>query len=472
MLPQRLAFVDLETTGGSLKRDRVIEIGILRIEEGKLVKTYKSLIDPGTRVPPEIERLTGITSKDLEGAPTFYQIKDEITEILKDCVFVAHNVRFDYSFLKNEFKRYNIKFSPKHFCTVKLSRHLFPGEKRHNLDAVMERFGIKCENRHRAFDDAQVLWEFYQKITNSFSLETIKAAIDLGLKRPTVPVNLSKEDIDKLPESPGVYIFYGPEGMPLYIGKSINLKKRVMQHFSSDHLSSTEMKIAGQVQQIETIPTVGELGALIKESDLIKKMQPLYNRKLRNLKQLVVLKKVENPAGYLTVKLEHADNIDTTDLENVLGLFRNKRQATSHLIHLAEEIGLCEKLLGVDNSSSACFGYRLDRCKGACSEQESPASYNVRFVQAFTKTKLKPWPYEKPILIEEEDSGKKESFLIDKWCFLGSLKTEDDTENVEYSHDVRFDLDIYKIIERFLRTGTNLTVKDCNLASVPLSNQL
>ncbi|MDO8452168.1 MAG: exonuclease domain-containing protein [bacterium] len=358
MLPQRLAFVDLETTGGSLNRDRIIEIGILRVEDGKLVKTYQSLIDPGTRVPPEIERLTGITSKELEGAPTFYQIKDDIKEALKDCVFVAHNVRFDYSFLKNEFKRYNVKFSPKHFCTVKLSRHLYPKERRHNLDAVMERFNIPCEKRHRAFDDASVLWEFYQKVQGLFSVETIMAGISSAIKKPTLPINITQLDLERIPESPGVYIFYGAEGMPLYIGKSVNLKNRVLQHFSSDHLSGIEMKIAQQIQNIETIETVGELGALIKESDLIKKLQPLYNRRLRNLKQLVV----------------------------------------------------------------------------------------------------KPWPFEKAIVIQEEESGRKESFLIDKWCYVGSIKTEDEAENLEISTEVRFDLDIYKIIEKFLRTKPNLRV--------------
>src|SRR4051794_18306176 len=116
MLPTRLAFVDIETTGGRSFYDRIIEIGIIRVEDNEVVQTYHSLINPETHLPPEIEILTGITQKDLENAPTFRQIKTDILESLIDCVFVAHNVRFDYGFLKNEFSREEITFSAKHFC--------------------------------------------------------------------------------------------------------------------------------------------------------------------------------------------------------------------------------------------------------------------------------------------------------------------------------------------------------------------
>ena len=133
MLPTKLAFIDVETTGTRASYDRIIEIGILRIEDNKLVKTFKSLINPQSYLPKEITMLTGITQQDIENAPTFRSIKDEIFETLKDCTFVAHNVRFDYAFLKHEFLREHITYSSKHFCTVRLSRILFPQWQRHNL---------------------------------------------------------------------------------------------------------------------------------------------------------------------------------------------------------------------------------------------------------------------------------------------------------------------------------------------------
>src|SRR5437868_4812001 len=168
MLPKKLAFVDIETTGGRSFYDRVLEIGILRVEENQIVKTFHSLINPQAYIPPEITLLTGITARDIENAPTFRQIKDEILETLTDCIFVAHNVRFDYGFLKNEFQRENISFKSKHFCTVRLSQILYPMHRHHNLNAIIERFNFHCEQRHRALDDAQILFEFYKKIQEQF----------------------------------------------------------------------------------------------------------------------------------------------------------------------------------------------------------------------------------------------------------------------------------------------------------------
>src|SRR5690606_10222071 len=144
--------------------NRIIEIGIIRVEDNEIVQTYHSLINPETYIAPEIERITGITSADIEHAPTFRSIKTDILEMLIDATFVAHNVRFDYGFLKNEFQKENSSFSATQLCTVKLSRILYPTQRHHNLDALIQRFAIPCKNRHRALDDAQVIYHFYQKL--------------------------------------------------------------------------------------------------------------------------------------------------------------------------------------------------------------------------------------------------------------------------------------------------------------------
>ena len=155
--------------------DRIIEIGILRIEHDKLVKTYQTLVNPEVYISPFIEQLTGIQNQELLSAPTFDEVKYNILGTLDGCTFVAHNVRFDYGFLQHEFRRAGIDYSVKHFCTAKLSRTLFPQHRHHNLDALMERFKFECANRHRAFDDAQVLWDFYKEIKRQFSPETLDA---------------------------------------------------------------------------------------------------------------------------------------------------------------------------------------------------------------------------------------------------------------------------------------------------------
>ncbi|PIZ64583.1 hypothetical protein CO051_01130 [Candidatus Roizmanbacteria bacterium CG_4_9_14_0_2_um_filter_39_13] len=140
------SFVDIETTGTSTRHDRIIEIGILRVENDKIVKKYNQLINPETHVSPFITQITGIIPDDLEDAPTFEIVKDEVYELLRDSIFVAHNVRFDHGFLKNEFKRFDMQFSMKQLCTVRLSRTLFPEHRHHNLDAIIERFNITCTN--------------------------------------------------------------------------------------------------------------------------------------------------------------------------------------------------------------------------------------------------------------------------------------------------------------------------------------
>jgi DNA polymerase-3 subunit epsilon len=489
MLPQKLCFVDLETTGGSSARDRVIEIGMLRVEDGIVTKEYQSLINPEKYIPPEIERLTGITGQDVINAPLFYEIKDRILETLDGCHLVAHNVRFDYGFLKSEFARLHMPFSPKHFCTVKLSRLLYPTETHHNLDAVMARCNITCEKRHRAFDDAKVLHEFFQHSLKRFPLTIVEQALNLAMKKPSLPTKLNQIDLDKLPESPGVYIFYGqaiPETeqlpleknnapleipaekslplsktplVPLYIGKSINLRERVLSHFAADIRNSTEMKISQQIEHIETIQTAGELGALFTESALIKKMLPLYNKMLRRKKELIAIKHTVDSQGYETTFLEPIDTVNPKTLSTFLGFFRSRRQAKEYLTKAAKEYKLCEKLLGLENTPSACFAYRLDRCKGACTAQELPIAYNMRFITAFSKLKVKPWPFNGSIMIEEKHdwSGKSEYFLVNEWCYLGSMTyDEDGVGKKTMSKSIEFDVDIYKILLRFMQSPKNL----------------
>lgn len=456
-LPQKLAFVDVETTGTSLLRDRIIEIGILKVENNKVVKTFKSLINPDCFVPPEIFNLTGISPIELDKAPSFRQIKDDVLEMLDDCVFVAHNVRFDYSFIKNELKRLNYSFTSKQICTVKLSRHLYPKFRNHNLDEIIRRENIRCKNRHRAFDDAKVMFEFFKKSQKRFKGEKWNGVINLLLKKPSISIKISQEVLDTLPEAPGVYVFYGEQSV-LYIGKSVNLRERILSHFSSDHSSNKEMRISQQIVDIKVYPTAGELGALLLESDLIKKMQPLYNRKLRYSRYLTVVKKVTSDDKYQKIIIEELSEIDVSQLQSIVNIFRSKKEAKIFLIGIAKEYQLCEKLLGVEKGKGACFGYRLGRCKGACVGEEKAIKYNFRFINAFSKHSINYWPFKKPILIEEKNELDQisEAFLVDKWCYLGSVKQKEDINLRELNQDLKFDLDIYKILNRFISSSKNL----------------
>lgn len=456
MLTGKLAFVDIETTGASLNSDRIIDIGILRVENFRLVSKFHTLIDPQRHLPREITQLTGITEGELKKAPTFSQVKDEIIDNLKDCVFVAHNAQFDYRFLRREFKYIGIPFCLKRLCTVRLSKLLYPQFARHNLDSLIERHGITCAARHRGFGDAEVLWDFFQKIQLEHPIEKIKTFVDFALGRPNVPTHLPEGLIDSLPETPGVYVLYAADGAPLYIGKSKNIKKRVLSHFTISNASPQVLKLTQNVTDIQTYKTAGEIGALLLESELVKKLQPLYNKRLRTSRELVVLKTVKGQGEYSTVKIEQKSAIDPQDLQSVINIFRSKKQATEYLILRAKEFNLCDKLLGLEKTKNACFGYSLKRCKGACIEEEEMLQYNIRFEEAFSQS-IRPWPFDKPVIIvEENDEGDVEGHIIDKWCYLGTLKGSNfESNSATLSRQIRFDLDIYKIIKSFLKKSGN-----------------
>lgn len=466
MLPSKLAFVDIETTGGRTSYDRIIEIGIVRVENDQILDTYSTLINPNGHLPPEITTLTGITTADVANAPTFREVAADIITRLKDYTFVAHNVRFDYGFIKAEFARLGAGFSAKHFCTVRLSRALYPTHLKHNLDSLIERFNLTCENRHRALDDALAICSFYHKAKQQITPEVFSEAMKLVLKKPYLPIKLGEETLNALPESPGVYIFYSENGAPLYIGKSINIKERVLSHFGGDIHSPLEMKIAQQVTSVETIQTAGELGALFLESRLIKEMLPLYNKMLRRKKELLALKQMTDADGYNRAELEQFTTPSPIELSTLLGFFRSRKQAKDFLSALTKEHQLCEKLLGLEKTSTSCFGYRLDRCKGACLKKEDPLRYNLRFLSAFSKTKVKRWPYPGAIIIEEKNqlTDKMEYFLIDKWCFLGTVALDSYGSIKETTNDYVFDLDTYKILVRYLNSTKN--AKRVRLASM------
>lgn len=175
--------VDVETTGGSPYWNRVIEIGLLRVERGEIVAKYQTLLNPGRQLPEFITKLTGITDDDLADAPTFEDVKEEVVELFEGSIFVAHNVGFDYEFIRQEFRRVGYGFELEQLCTVRLSRVLFPKEKHHNLGAIIERFQFSPKNRHRAFDDAHILWEFMNVLEERMDKRVLQSAYERTLKK-------------------------------------------------------------------------------------------------------------------------------------------------------------------------------------------------------------------------------------------------------------------------------------------------
>jgi DNA polymerase-3 subunit epsilon len=442
-----MVFVDIETNGLNHIRGRVIEVAAIRVENGKVVRSFNTLVDPETELPYFITNLTGITTNDVKSAPTFHQIADELEDILRGAIFVAHNVRFDYSFLKQEFKRVGKTFLPRQLCTVRLSRALFPEHRSHKLQSLIERYNFTYQNRHRAYDDAEVLWQFIKYVQVNIAVEVIEAAVAKQLRQPAIPKHIDQALVKDLPTGPGVYVFEDEQGQPLYVGKSINIKKRVLQHFGRDHDDSKEFKIAQAVRHISTHTTDGELSALLLESRMVKDLQPVYNRQLRRIQKLVVVRLTSNEQGYLQASLEEATADAMLTDRSLVAAYPRRGRAKDSLEEMLRQYQLCPKLLGLEKSTGACFWHQLGKCQGACVDKESLETYNARVQQAFGGRRVESWPFKGPVLVQESETG---GIIVDDWCVLAEVSQQSECDPRIVAHPKSFDLDTYKILQSFL----------------------
>lgn len=441
-----LAFVDLETTGATATTDRITEIGIIEVDADGSVREWQQLVNPGTRIPAFIEQLTGISNAMVADAPPFEVVARETLRRLDGRLFIAHNARFDYGFLKNEFKRLGITFRVPVLCTVKLSRALSPEHKKHNLDSLIERHGLQADARHRALADAQLIHQFWQKIHVDRNSSDIETALQAQNAHPSLPPHLDPGIVDELPDTPGVYLLYGENNLPLYIGKAKDIRQRVLSHFSADHQSAKEMALAQQTRRIDWIETAGEIGALLKEATLVKQMQPAHNRMLRKNDELCTFVLIDEGEGWLHPRLVSANDIDFSQPTAAYGLFKSSKEANEVLRSLAADHQLCDALSGLEKLTPGkpCFGYQIKRCKGGCIGHEPLAKHSMRLLGALLRLKLVSWPFKGPALIREAD----EVHLVDGWRYLGTAKNDGDLFDLRASVHPPFDRDTYKILAK------------------------
>jgi DNA polymerase-3 subunit epsilon len=451
LLDAPLAIVDLETTGAHPLHDRVTEIAVIEVDGGEVAGEWSTLVNPETAIPAAIQALTGITNDMVAGAPTFARLAAELHERLAGRVLVAHNARFDYGFLRQEFERAGLAYRAKTLCTVKLSRRLYPEHARHNLDSVMQRHGLECKARHRALGDAEVVWQFLRAAAAERGEEVLAVAARQVAKQPTLPAHLERAMVDAVPDAPGVYLLYGEGGALLYVGKSVAMRTRVLSHFADDLRSSNEMQLAREVRRIEWQRTAGELGALLREAALVKQLQPAFNRRLR---------RPAEPCGFAldAKRLRLVRDFGAESLEHVHGLFRSRRAALEALRGIADAHGLCLQTLGFDAGFStarrgACFRHQIRRCAGVCAGRESFAAHHARLAGALAALKTPAWPWRGPVGVVENDPSRDatEVHVVDRWCYLGTARSEDEVPRLlEGARRPRFDLDQYKILARHL----------------------
>jgi len=464
-LPRDLVFVDLETTGGNAAFHRITEIGIVRVAGGQLVEEWSSLVNPECRIPGYIEAFTGISNEMVADAPRFAELAKLVQEKLAGSVFVAHNARFDYSFLRAEFRRTERRFAAKVLCTVKLSRRLYPEHRRHSLDAVMERHGLRCSARHRALGDARVLWDFWCRLLAEIPADTLGAAARGLIGAHALPPQLPPDLADDLPEGPGVYRFFGQEDVLLYVGKSVSLRTRVLAHFAAEHSDSKEQKLARQVCRVDWLETAGELGALLREAEWIKQQQPLHNRRLKKNSETVTLR--VPAAADAAPSVVSLDGIEPDALADCFGLFRSRKDACKALTDIARAQKLCLKLLGLEQSAGSCFAHQVGKCRGACVGKEPAVLHGMRLKLALSSLRLKPWPFPGRIALRERGgAGQSEWHVCETWGYLGTA--HDDEELAELAAAPRapvFDADVYRILVRHFADKSKLDWLDLRLAT-------
>jgi len=452
-----VAFVDVETTGCYAGRHRIIDVAVIGATGDRLDFEWQSLVHPGSRVSAGITALTGIDDAMLEGAPPFEEIAGELARRLEGRVFVAHNARFDYGFIRREFARLETSWRAPSLCTVRLSRALFPEMSHHNLDAVMERHGFTVEQRHRAMPDAQVLWMLWRKLRAEIAADEFQRALDLASLRVNLPPALSPDLADDLPEDPGVYRFFGvgDDGREalLYVGKANILRERVLDHFRGGASDAKSLRLATQVRRVEWTETAGELGALLLEAREVRESQPVYNRHLRGGGDRLTWLFGDGDAPPTIVPLDAA----VLRSGNAYGTYRAEKDARRALEEMAREKKWCFKALGLESGPGSCFGLQVGRCRGACVGREPRAVHLARVKMALMPQRLEQWPHEGPMLVREGEGERVEYHVIDGWQHVATI----DGDAVEAARSTRrwptqrrpsdFDIDSYRILTRMLR---------------------
>jgi DNA polymerase-3 subunit epsilon len=463
-----LVFVDLETTGGNPAYHRITEVGIVRVQNGVLLEEWSSLVNPECPISPYIQAFTGISSEMVADAPLFGDLAETVLGKLHGAVFIAHNARFDYSFLRSEFRKLGIDFSAEVLCTVRLSRRLFPEHARHNLDAVMERHGLVCSARHRALGDARVLWDLWSKLQCETPGDLLSnAAAHAMLSVPKLPAHLPPGLADELPEMPGAYRFFGENDVLLYIGKSNSLRTRILTQLADAREGSREEKLAADVRRVDWVQTAGELGAMLLESSWVRTQKPLYNRRLRNHVDSVTLRPAADASGF--VHMQRIDTLEPGDLAQSFGVFHSEKDARKALTDIARAQQLCLKVLGLEESSGSCFALQVGKCRGACTGKEPLILHNMRAQMALSALKIKSWPFPGRIALRERAVGGfasdgtrgGEFHVLDQWMYLGSARSEEELAALSTRNaDAAFDVDIYKILVRYFSQHPKLDWRD------------
>jgi DNA polymerase-3 subunit epsilon len=444
----KFAIVDIETTGGNAARDRITEIAIFLHDGEKVVDEFCSLINPECSIPPFISRLTGINDEMVANAPKFYEVAKEIVQITDGAVFVAHNANFDYNFIRESYRSLGFNFTRDHLCTVGLSRKIIPGFRSYSLGNLCNSLNISITDRHRAKGDAFATVKLFEILLQKNNDHTFSNFIKNDYINLRFPPGFNKSIIDKLPETYGVYYLHNSDGRIVYIGKSNNIRQRILSHFRNKQ-SRKAQELRNSVADITFEETGNELIALLLESEEIKKNQPIFNRAQKRTVKNHSIYFSENENGYITFRISNE-----TNQENLVTLASTYDHALDMIDELIHKFKLCQKLCGVFSIVHACFKYSVKQCNGACIGKETPEDYNKR-----AKAAIDSLQYKSPnfMIIDNGRSINEKSVVHienGKYVGFGYYETEfnnSDPETlkdfIKYKQDNK---DINRIIRNYL----------------------
>jgi DNA polymerase-3 subunit epsilon len=371
------AIVDIETTGSYAAGAGITEIAIVITDGEEILHSWTSLVNPHRPIPRFIQQLTGITSELVEGAPAFSELAAHIHELLQDKVFVAHNVNFDYSFVKHHLEQCGFALHARKLCTVRLARKIKPGFGKYGLGRLCHTLGIGHEEQHRAYGDAAATARLFCLLKAADSEGHIGAMLKGRNGEQYLPPNLPVEQVSSLPETPGVYYFCDAKGKVIYVGKAVNLLKRVKSHFANNKSSRQKADFLREICRVSYQPTATDLMAQILESTEIRRLWPICNRSQRGYHPKFALYAYEDRQGYLRLALEaHKQQL------RPLYSFNTIAEGQEWLRRLASEFELCLRLCGLAKGADCVNGVFAEGCNGQCCSGDGPQEYNIRVQEA------------------------------------------------------------------------------------------
>ena len=379
------AIVDIETTGSYAANNGIIELSIQVFDGENVVEQYETLINPGQNIPRYIQAFTGINNDMVQDAPRFEEVARDVYQLLQDKIFVAHNVNFDYSFIKNHLQYYGYTLNSKKLCTVRLSRQIFPGLPSYSLGNLCHSLGIEVANRHRAGGDAEATVTLFKLLLKNDAKESIATALKRNSKEQALPPNVPKEHFEQLPSTPGVYYFHDNKGKVVYVGKAKNIKSRVNSHFSNNSDSRQKQNFMRHIYAISYQATATELMAAILESTEIKRLWPPFNSAQKKPEDVYGIFVYQDQNGYMRLAIEKKRKNS-----NPIYTFHYKVDGHGVIRKLLADFSLCPKLCFMQVDDEKCQGIIEGYCQGACEKKETADAYNDRVLQAIASLTMRP----------------------------------------------------------------------------------